>query len=45
MRWFIDPLRYAETMRAASGGKKKRGTDILKVLRNQGFDAIEGVGG
>ena len=44
-RWFIEPLGYAQVSRAANGGKKKRGTDILKVLANQGFTAIQGVGG
>lgn len=45
LRWFVEPFGYAETMRAAVGGRKKRGTDMLKLLRNQGFDAIKGFGG
>lgn len=45
IRWFVEPFGYAETMRAAAGGRKKRGMDPLKLLRNQGFDAIKGVGG
>lgn len=45
IRWFVEPFGYAETMRAAAGGRKERGTDPLKLLRNQGFDAIKGVGG
>jgi hypothetical protein len=45
IRWFVEPLRYAQTMRTAAGGKKKRGTDILKVLDNQGFSAVKGAGG
>jgi len=45
IRWFVEPFGYAETMRAAAGGRKKRGTDPLKLLRNQGFDAIKGLGG
>lgn len=44
-RWFIEPFGYAEVNRAANGGRKKRGTDMLKVLEHQGFDAIQGVGG
>ncbi len=45
IRWFVEPFGYLETMRAAAGGRKKRGTDMLKVIRNQGFDAIKGAGG
>jgi hypothetical protein len=45
LRWFVDPFRYAEVSRAMSAHKRKRGTDALKVLRNQGFDAIKGAGG
>jgi len=45
VRWFVEPISCAEAARAASGGRKKRGTDLLRVLRNQGFDAIQGVGG
>lgn len=43
--FFVDPFGYAEVARAANGGKKKRGTDLLKVLINQGFTAIKGIGG
>src|SRR5437879_6215010 len=45
VRWFIEPFGYAEASRAAQGGKKKRGTDLLKVLQTQGFTAVQGVGG
>lgn len=45
IRWFVDPFAYAQTMRAAAGGRKKKGADLLRVLPNQGFDAIRGVGG
>ncbi len=45
VKWFVEPFGYIETMRAAQGGRKRRGTDLLKVLRNQGFDAVTGVGG
>jgi hypothetical protein len=44
-RWFVEPLGYAHAARAARGGKKRRGTDLLKVLANQGFDAVQGMGG
>jgi hypothetical protein len=45
VRWFIEPFGYVEVSRASSGGRRKRGTDMLRVLANQGFTAIEGVGG
>lgn len=44
-RWFIEPLGFAESTRAANGGRKKRGLDPLKVLAAQGFTALQGVGG
>src|SRR5262249_49812628 len=31
--------------RAVQGGKKKRGTDYLRVLQKQGFAAVQGIGG
>ena len=45
LRWFVEPFGYVETLRASAGGRKKRGTDLLKVLANQGFSAIKGLGG
>lgn len=45
VRWFVEPIGYAQVLRAQGGGKKKRGADLLKILPNQGFDAIQGVGG
>ena len=44
-RWFIEPFGYAEASRAAQGGRKKRGTDMLKILKSQGFTAIQGIAG
>ncbi len=44
-RWFVEPFGYVQVARAAAGGRKKRGTDLLKVLANQGFSAIKGLGG
>ncbi|GAA4424550.1 hypothetical protein [Bremerella cremea] len=43
--WFVEPFGYAEVIRSQQGGRKKRGTDMLNLLRNQGFDAIKGLGG
>lgn len=45
VRWFVEPFGYAQAVRAAGGGRKRRGTDMLKVLSNQGFSAIRGAGG
>lgn len=43
--WFVEPFGYAEVARAEQGGRKRRGTDMLKVLANQGFTAVQGFGG
>ncbi|HEX5103803.1 MAG TPA: hypothetical protein VFV87_08340 [Pirellulaceae bacterium] len=45
VRWFVEPFGFAEAHRASQGGRKKRGTDLLKILPTQGFNAIQGVGG
>lgn len=45
VRWFVEPLGYAEVARDFSIRQKRRRTDILRALRNQGFDAIQGMGG
>ena len=45
IRWFVEPFGYAQTVRAAAGGRKRKGVDLLKVLPHQGFDAIKGIGG
>lgn len=45
LRWFVEPFGYVQTVRAAAGGRQRRGTDILKALAGEGFDAIQGAGG
>ncbi len=45
VRWFVDPFRYVEVRRAMTAAKRKRGTDMLKVLRNQGFAAVKSAAG
>jgi hypothetical protein len=45
IRWYIEPFGYTEVTRAMAGGKRRRGTDLLTVLRKQGFTAIQGLGG
>ncbi|MEX0677671.1 MAG: hypothetical protein WD063_11385 [Pirellulales bacterium] len=42
-RWFIEPFGYADAVRLDQ--PKKRGTDMLKILRTEGFTAVEGIGG
>lgn len=45
VRWYVNPFRYAEVARAMAGGKKKRGRDILKVLQEEGFSAVQAAAG
>lgn len=45
-RWWVEPFGYAEVARINNGGRTvKKGTDMLKILRGEGFEAIQGVGG
>lgn len=44
-KWWVEPFGYGEVVRAANGGKKKRGKDMLHILHEQGFSAIQGIGG
>lgn len=45
VHWFVEPFGLARILRATAGGRTKRGTDMLQVLENQGFAAVEGLGG
>lgn len=45
VRWFVEPFGYAEVTRAMAEGPKKRGTDLIKILAQQGFNAVKGIGG
>jgi len=46
IRWFINPLGYAAAVRAATPQQERRkGKSLLEVMRNQGVEAIKGVGG
>jgi hypothetical protein len=45
VRWYVDPFGYARSMRSLRKDEKIRGKDYLKILTEQGFDAIQGAGG
>jgi len=46
VRWFVDPLAYVAADRRTYPPKKNRkGTDYVAILRRQGFDAVNGMGG
>lgn len=45
VRWFVEPFGYIEAVRSARGAEHKRGRDLVKILKEQGFDAIQGIGG
>lgn len=44
LRWFIEPFGYAEALRSAAG-PRERGKDRIEILRQQGFQAVQGMGG
>jgi len=44
LSWYVEPFGYARVLRSAMG-HRKRGTDRVKMLQSQGFDAIAAVGG
>ena len=46
IRWFVDPFGYARAIRSMATSKEKnRGKDYVQILCDQGFDAIQGLGG
>lgn len=46
VRWYVQPLGYAEAVRAVTSEEnRRRGKPLHKILRNQGFAALQGVGG
>ena len=46
-RFFIEPFGYTEALRVANddGRPKRKGQDMLKILKNQGFTCVQGLGG
>jgi hypothetical protein len=45
LRWFVDPFGYVEMIRSLTTRERRRGIDIYQALKNQGFTAVQGVGG
>ena len=46
IRWFVEPFGYMEVIRAATPERNRRkGRSIISILRSQGFDAFQSVGG
>ncbi len=47
VRWYVEPFGYARAARSLLSGEvlAKRGKDYVSILENQGFDAIQGMGG
>ena len=45
IRWFAEPFGIVDWLRSAAGSVKRRGTDWREILSNQGFQAIQGIGG
>lgn len=43
--WYVIPLDYSAIIRDANESPSRRRRDKIKVLRRQGFDALEAVGG
>ncbi|RIK81216.1 MAG: hypothetical protein DCC67_08385 [Planctomycetota bacterium] len=46
-RWFVDPFGYARAVQSllTTAQREKRGKDYVSILKSQGFDAIQGMGG
>ena len=45
IQWFIEPFGFAKLIKEARQENKRRGKDMLAIVRNQGFDAVKGIGG
>ena len=46
VRWFVEPFGFVEATRDANPNfRPKKSKDLLTILRNQGFTAVQGVGG
>jgi hypothetical protein len=49
IRWYLEPLNYGESIRVLVKGslveKRRNKPSIFTILKQQGFDAIRGIGG
>ncbi len=45
LRWFVEPFGMLEVARSTQTEERRRGVDYLKIFGNQGFDAVQGMGG
>lgn len=46
IRWFLEPMGYAECMQVLTPEKNRRkGTNLLDIFQKQGFYAVQGIGG
>jgi len=45
VQWFVEPFPYAQIVRAATSGARPHDKQMLEIFRDQGFDAVRGVGG
>ena len=45
IRWFVEPFGYVAMIRETSLTPRRKGIDLVQALKNQGFTAIQGVGG
>lgn len=45
VRWFVEPIGLAEAVRSSVGDRPRKDKDYLGALKNQGFGAVQGIGG
>ncbi len=45
LRWFVEPFGYVEMIRSVATQPRRKGIDLYKALKNQGFTAVQGIGG
>ncbi len=45
IEYFARPLGFAEVLRSIGGNRSKNGADMIAILKNQGFGAIQAVTG